>query len=115
MTRPAMDDKARAHLLATAARHQRVADELRELADLGWPGDATMETAPVLHGWRWDAELKPTLRGTWRRDGEPGIVDGSVGSVVANLPDLSAVLTLGGWFILGVPDDARAPTTEVVQ
>lgn len=102
-------------LIEQARRHEALGAALRELAILRRPADNRMMTAPVIHGWRWVSECVPSLRGTWRRDGERGIVDGRVGEVVAHMPDMSAVLTLSGWFAMGVPDDVRALSTEVVQ
>lgn len=102
------------HLLQQAARHEELAAALRELAELGRPSDERLASAPVVHGWFWAAAECLTVRGSWH-DGTAGHVDGSLGSAIANMPDMSAVLTVRGWYVLGVPDDVRAPTTEAVQ
>lgn len=107
-------DDQRAVLLQQAARHEELAGALRELAELGRPSDERIAAAPVVEGWRWDTAECLTVRGSWH-DGRDGHVDGNLGSAIANMPDFSAVLTVRGWFRLGVPDDVRAPTTGAVQ
>ena len=109
-----ISDDQRQILLQQAARHEQLADALRELAEFGRPSDERIAAAPVVHGWHWAAAECLTVRGSWH-DGAAGYVDGSLGSAIANMPDMSAIMTARGWFVLGVPDDVRAPTSETVQ
>lgn len=104
----------RAAPLQQAARHEELVDALRELAEFGRPSDERLAAAPVVHGWRWDAAQCVAVRGSWV-DGADGYVDGNLGSAISNMPDISAILTVCGWFVLGVADDIRAPTAEAAQ
>lgn len=104
----------RALLLRKAARHEALAEALRELASLGRPSDERIAAAPVVHGWRWDSALCATVRGSWH-DGRTGHIDADIGGAVANMPGMSAILTVGGWYRLGIPDDVRAKVAGAIQ
>ena len=106
-----------AHLLAEAQRHESAARRLRSLAANGDLLDEEALTTPIVHGWQWDVALSPAVRGAWLplEPGARGIVDGRVGPIIAHVPDMSAILTLDGWYLLGVPGDASDLQTGTVQ
>ncbi len=102
-------------LLVEARRHEVLAQRLRTLAGSGDLLDKEALTAPIVHGWRWDSVSVPVLRGNWLRLDDTAAVETQSAPVTAHSRDMSAVLTLDGWFILGVPNDVRTRHEGVLQ
>ncbi|WP_370447755.1 DUF6634 family protein [Roseomonas gilardii] len=94
--------RARPLLLYEADRLERLARDLRRIADGTGPTSEEVAAAPVIDAWAWAERTLPCLVG--RGSGHPRLGSGSVLTTEVWAADQTAgwVRTLGRWYVLGV-------------
>ena len=96
-------DLARLNLLFEADRLERLARDMRSIADGSVPTDRDLEAAPIVDGWRYGYRSMTSIEGT--SIGHPRLPDGPVHTTEVWIIDPARrwARTLSRLYVLGAP------------
>ena len=96
-------DLTRLNLLFEADRLERLARDMRSIADGSAPTERDLEAAPIVDGWRYGIRVMTSLEGT--AIGHPRVPDGPLFTTEVWIIDPARrwARTLSRYYVLGTP------------